>query len=51
LKILADLVSHVTGSFEDSTGVTYALDTGLYVTLMGKTLTSVYTSDMFAFGA
>jgi hypothetical protein len=24
---------------------------GLNVTLMGKTLTSVYTSDMFAFGA
>ena len=51
VKSLADLVSHVTGSFEDSTGVTYALDTGLNVTLMGKTLTSVYTSDMFAFGA
>ena len=51
VKSLADLVSHVTGSFEDSTGVTYALDMGLNVTLMGKTLTSVYTSDMFAFGA
>jgi Ca2+-binding RTX toxin-like protein len=51
VKSLADLVSHVTGSFEDSQGVTYALDTGLNVTLMGKTLTSVYTSDMFAFGA
>jgi len=51
VKSLADLVSHVTGSFEDSTGVTYALDTGLNVTLMGKTLTSVYTADMFAFGA
>ena len=51
VKSLADLVFHVTGSFEDSTGVTYALDTGLNVTLMGKTLTSVYTTDMFAFGA
>lgn len=51
VKSLADLVSHVVGTSADSQGVTYALDNGLTITLMGKTLSSVYTADMFAFGA
>jgi Ca2+-binding RTX toxin-like protein len=51
VKSLADLISHVIDSVEDSQGVTYALDTGLNVTLVGKTFATVYTADMFAFGA
>lgn len=51
VKSLADLVSHVVGTSVDSQGVTYALDNGLTITLIGKTLSSVYTTDMFAFGA
>lgn len=51
VKSLSDLVSHVVGTSADSQGVTYALDNGLTISLMGKTLSSVYTADMFAFGA
>jgi Ca2+-binding RTX toxin-like protein len=51
VKSLSDLVSHVVGASADSQGVTYALDNGLTISLMGKTLSTVYTADMFAFGA
>ncbi len=51
VKSLSDLVSHVVGTSADSQGVTYALDNGLTITLLGKTLSTVYTADMFAFGA
>lgn len=51
VKSLSDLVSHVVGTSADGQGVTYALDNGFTITLMGKTLSTVYTADMFAFGA
>ena len=48
---LATLLPRITSSKLDSQGVTYELDTGLSVCLVGKTLSTVFTADMFAFGA
>ena len=48
---LATLLTHMTSSKPDSQGMTYAFDTGLSVTLVGATPSTVFTADMFAFGA
>ena len=48
---LATLLPHMTSSKPDSQGMTYAFDTGLSVTLVGATPSTVFTADMFAFGA
>lgn len=48
---LTELVSRVTAGYADAQSVTYTLDTGLMVTLVGKTTSSVYTPEMFAFSA
>jgi Ca2+-binding RTX toxin-like protein len=48
---LATLLTHMTSSKPDSQSMTYAFDTGLSVTLVGITLSTVFTADMFAFGA
>lgn len=49
IKSLSDLVSHVMAVSTDKQSVSYAFDTGLTVTLMGKQADSTYTLDMFAF--
>lgn len=51
VRSLSDLVSRVTAGFADAQSVSYTFDTGLVVTLVGKTPSSVYTAEMFAFSA